>query len=163
MSNWADQLIREYEIGRKGLTTMKRELDPNDLADMNDQSKINSMIGTMTEAIDWMTIGKEPGKKRGIDKRAAYQRRAMADMDLFPSLDIVPKERELTEDEKQIIFNLIAELSPRERQCFIMNKAYMMSYAEISEELKIGRSTVQKYVERARSKISCRTDVVQSF
>lgn len=42
-----------------------------------------------------------------------------------------------------------------------MHKSYMMSYAEIGEELNLGRSTVQKNVERAKNKISCRTNVVQ--
>ncbi|SFM28860.1 RNA polymerase sigma-70 factor, ECF subfamily [Gracilibacillus orientalis] len=161
MNNWADRLIREYEIGRHDLATMKNELDPANLAEREDRSKINSMIRTMTESIEWMTTGREPGKLRGVDKKATYQRRAIADMDMFPSLDIVPEERELDEEEKRVIFNIIAELSPRERQCFIMNKAYMMSYAEISEELKVGRSTVQKYVERAKNKISCRANVIQ--
>ncbi|MGP4041911.1 sigma-70 family RNA polymerase sigma factor [Gracilibacillus sp. D59] len=153
MNNWADSLIREYEIGRRDLGEMKSKLDPTNLADREDRSKINSMIGTMTESIEWMTIGREPGKLRGVDKKAAYQRRAISDMDMFPSLDVVPKERELEEEEKQVIFNLIAELSPRERQCFILHKAYLFSYSEIAEELNIGKSTVQKYIERAKQKV----------
>ncbi|WP_339213945.1 hypothetical protein [Ornithinibacillus sp. FSL M8-0202] len=48
---------------------------------------------------------------RGIDKRAAYQGMVMKDMDMFPSLDIVPEERELSEDEKRVIFNILAEMT----------------------------------------------------
>ncbi|MGY0692633.1 sigma-70 family RNA polymerase sigma factor [Virgibacillus sp. FSP13] len=159
---WADELILQYEQGRKGLSEKKRDLSNENLRDKSDKSQINSMISTMTESIEWMTTGREPGKFRGADKRSAYQRRSMEDMDMFPSLDIVPEEKSLSNDEKQAVFDILSELSPRERQCFLLHKVYFMTYAQVSEELKIGRSTVQKYVERAKNKISCRASVVQS-
>ena len=160
LNNWADNLINEYRHGRSDLSKKKRNLGNSEL-DKDDKSKINSMIGCMSESIEWMTLGSEPGKFRGIDKKAAYQRKSMANMDMFPSLDIVPEERALDDDEKQAIFNVLVDLSPRERQCFLFHTVYFMTYAQISEELKIGRSTVQKYVERAKNKISCRASVVQ--
>lgn len=160
LENWADELILQYEQSRKGLYTMKRNLGNSEL-DKQDKSQINSMINTLQESIDWMSVGREPGKMRGIDKRAAYQRRVIADMDMFPSLDIVPEERELSDDEKRAIFNILAELSPRERQCFLLHTVYFLSFADISRELNVGKSTVQKYIERAKNKIFCRTNVVR--
>jgi RNA polymerase sigma-70 factor (ECF subfamily) len=160
LENWADQLIIEYEQGRKGLGKMKSDLGDSE-PDTLDKTQINSMIGTMSESIDWMKTGRQPDTFGGIDKRAAYQRKSIANMDLFQSLDILPAERDISEPEKQAIFNMMIDFSPRERQCFLMHNAYLMTYAEISKELGIGRSTVQKYVERAKNKISCRTDVVQ--
>ncbi|MDY0395407.1 sigma-70 family RNA polymerase sigma factor [Virgibacillus halophilus] len=181
LENWADKLLMEYEKGRKELSSKKRKLNSANLmlidgrksheidleskmqVDTNnqDKSKINSMIKDMSIAIDWMTTGSDPGKLRGVDKRAAYQRKSMADMDMFPSLDIFPEEKELNETEKEYVVNILADLSPRERQCFLLHKVYFRTFAEIGKELKIGRSTVQKYVERAKEKISCRADVVQ--
>lgn len=160
MDNWADVLINEYEQGRRGLSSMRSDLGESDI-DKQDKSQINSMIGTMSESIDWMTTGREPGKFRGVDKRAAYQRKSIANMDIFQSLDIIPEERTLSEDKKQAIFDILVNLSPRERQCFLLHEVYFMTYADIQKELKIGRSTVQKYVERAKNKISCRASVVQ--
>ena len=161
MNNWADQLIREYEWGRKDLAHKKRNL-ADTVKDRQDKTQINSMMNGMSESIEWMTYGREPGKRRGADIRGNYQKKAMAEMDMFPSLDIMPKERELSEEEKQSIYDVLIDLSPRERQCFLLHKVYFMTFAEIAEELKIGRSTVQKYVERAKNKISCRAGVVQN-
>lgn len=160
MENWADKLIREYEIGRKDLSAKKNKLNDS-LMDRQDKTQINSMMNGMNESIQWMEKGSDPGKHRGADKRGNYQRKSMAEMDMFPSLDIAPKERELSEDEKQAIYDVLIDLSPRERQCFLLHKVYFLTFAQISEELEIGRSTVQKYVERAKNKISCRASVVQ--
>lgn len=178
---WADVLLMEYEDGRKGLGEMKTQLDLQSAEWMGDQdpteidieikeaiernkqdkSKINSMMNTMSESIEWMRIGREPNTFGGIDKKAAYQRKSMENMDLFKSLDIMPEERTLTEEEKQAIFNMMIDFTPRQRQCYLMHNAYMMTYQEIALELGLGRSTVQKHIERAKQKLSCRADVVQ--
>ncbi|MGP4061495.1 sigma-70 family RNA polymerase sigma factor [Halobacillus sp. H74] len=160
MDIWADKLIREYEIGRRGLSEKKKNFNDS-VMDRQDKTLINSMMNGMSESIEWMTKGSEPGKHRGADKRGIYQKKSIAEMDMFPSLDIAPKERELSEEEKQAIYDVLIELSPRERQCFLLHKVYFLTFKQISEELKIGRSTVQKYVERAKNKISCRASVVQ--
>jgi RNA polymerase sigma-70 factor (ECF subfamily) len=160
LENWADRLIIEYEEGRKGLGDMYSVLGDTE-HDKLDKTQINSMIGTMSECIDWMKTGRQPHTFAGIDKKAAYQRKSIANMDLFQSLDVLPEEKPVTEEQKQAVFDMMIDFSPRERQCFLMHSAYLMTYAEIAEELKIGRSTVQKYVERAKRKIACRTDVVQ--
>src|SRR5690625_135832 len=94
MSNWADDLIVEYEQGREGLREMKKVLSDTEY-DKLDKRQINSMIRTMSFSIDWMKTGKEPGNLRGIDRRSIYQRRVLMDMELFPSLEIYPEDKEL--------------------------------------------------------------------
>lgn len=160
LNNWADKLILEYEEGRRDLHKMKRKLGDSEW-DLQDKTHINSMINDMTFAIDWMKIGRMPGSLRGIDKRSAYQRRALIDMDLLPSLDIVPEPRELTEEEKRAIYNVLIDLSHRERQCFLLHAALGWSFQSIADELKISKSSVQKYIERAKNKISCHTNVIR--
>lgn len=156
--NWADKLILEYEQSKQELYKMKNNLGDS-LLDQLDKTQINSMIETVQEAIEWMSTGREPNKIRGIDKKAAYQRIAIEDMDMFPSLEIIPEERKLDEKEKSTVLNILAEMTPRQRQCFLLHTVYAQSFAEIAEELNIGRSTVQKHIERAKSKI-CRANVV---
>ncbi|MFS0674245.1 sigma-70 family RNA polymerase sigma factor [Ornithinibacillus sp. 179-J 7C1 HS] len=156
--NWTDKLILEYEQSKQALFNMKNNLGDS-LLDQLDKTQINSMIETIQEAIEWMSTGREPNKIRGIDKKAAYQRMAIEDMDMFPSLEIIPEERKLNQVEKSTIINILAEMTPRQRQCFLLHTVYALSYAEISNELNIGRSTVQKHIERAKDKI-CRADVV---
>lgn len=161
--NWVDRLIMEYEDGRRELHKMKRKLSDSEFGKI-DKTQINSMISDMTYVLDWLKTGRDPDNRRGIERRSVYQRQVLADMSLFPSLDIVPEKRELTEEEKKAIYDVLLILSARERQCFIMHNAYMMSMSEISEELGIKKSTVQKYIERAREKIkkkvSCHTAVI---
>lgn len=151
--NWADRMIIEYEKGRQGLSQMKNALDPEDIHDQKDKSQINSMIGEMSEAMEWMKYGHRPGNTRGIERRAAYQRQALVNMDLMPSLDIEPKQRELTEDEKHAIRDVLILLSHRERECYLLHMAQGMSMSEIARELHISKPTVQKYIARAKDKI----------
>lgn len=161
---WADKLIGEYEVGRKGLTTMKSELNPEIVEDKQDRKQINSMINDMSYSIEWMKKGRRPGNLRGIDRRSAYQRQVLVDVDLFPSLDIEPEEREIHEEEKRALYNIILDLSHRERQCFLLYQAQGFSMQEIADELNIKKPTVQKFIDRAKNKIkrklSCHTNVI---
>lgn len=153
-------MIINYEKGRSELRKMHRNLG-NTLQDQNDKSKINSMIADMSDVIEWLQNGREPGKIRGIDKNAVYQCNSIDNMDMFPSLEIKPKERELTEDEKRAVYNALRELSPRERETFVFKHAYMWTFTQIAQELGVGKSTAQSYYERAKKKIeACRTNAV---
>ncbi|RFA37048.1 Fis family transcriptional regulator [Virgibacillus dokdonensis] len=164
IENWADKLITEYETGRKQLRQMKRKLNLELLKDKQDEKQINSMISDMSFSIEWMKLGRRPGNMRGIDKRSAYQRRALIDMDLFPSLDIEPEEKEISEEQKHLLVNILMDLSHRERQCYLLHMAQGYSMREVAEELNISKASVQKFIERAKSKInrklSCHTNVI---
>ncbi|GGB41603.1 hypothetical protein GCM10011409_18900 [Lentibacillus populi] len=165
LENWADRLLNEYEQGRKTLYNMKCNLGDSEL-DKQDKSQINSMINDMSFSIDWMKLGRRPGNMRGIDKRSAYQRRMLLDMDLLPSLDIQPEEKTLNESERQDLINILIDLSHRERQCYLLHMAQGWSMQEIADELNIKKPSVQKFIERAKNKIkvkiSCHTNVIQS-
>lgn len=157
--NWVDSFIEEYTEGRKILKE-KREALGNTELDKTDKTQINSMIEEMSVVIEWLKSGKDPYELRGKDKRSAYQKRALLNMDLFPSLDIIPasfnereNSRELTETEKEFIANVLAELSLRERQCYLLHYANRRSFEEIAIELGLRKATVQSYIIRAREKV----------
>lgn len=152
---WADNLIAEYEDGRRDLGLMRNELGDTEL-DLADKTLISGMVSDMTYSINWLKIGREPGTFQGIDKRAAYQRQMYVDdMDLFPSLELEIKE-ELPDDKKRAIIDVLMILSARERQCFILRKSYVMSLGEIAIDLSISKSSVQTFLSRAESKIKKR-------
>lgn len=151
---WADKLLEEYEDGRKDLGRMKDNLNPEILEDREDKKQINSMINDMSFSIEWLKKGRRPGNLRGVDKRSAYQRRALIDMDLFPSLDVEPEERTLNQEEKNAIIEILADLSHRERQCYLLHMANGLSLSKIGEELGISKRTAQQYVDRAKRKIN---------
>ncbi|MCT1577962.1 LuxR C-terminal-related transcriptional regulator [Oceanobacillus kimchii] len=163
LENWADELLIEYEEGRKGLRTMADELNPDENPkDKEDKRQINSMITDMSYAMDWMRTGRRPGNLRGVDKRSAYQKRVLYDMELFPSLDIEPEERTLSEEEKKQLYDILIELSHRERQCYLLHMANGASMSEISNQLGITKSSVQTFIQRAKKKISCHPSVVRN-
>ncbi|MFA1821172.1 sigma-70 family RNA polymerase sigma factor [Virgibacillus oceani] len=159
LENLADRLLAEYEEGRRDLNDMRESLDPEILEDKEDRSQINRMISSMTFSIDWMRTGRMPGSLRGIDRRSAYQRRALIDMDLFPSLDIQPEERVLTQEERESIIDVLIDLSHRERQCYLLHIANGLSLSEIGKVLGISKRTAQQYVDRAKKKIGSRQGV----
>lgn len=162
--NWVDRLIYEYSNGRKDLRVKVAE------ADVDDKTVINSMINEMTDVIKWLKTGKDPYDFRSNEKKSAYQRRVLLDMDLFPSLDIIPESAEeqdageLTEEQKELIVEVLIELSWRERQCYLLHYANERTFQEISNELGITKSSVQSYINRAKEKInkkvSCHTEAV---
>lgn len=153
MSNWADKLIQEYSYHKKELEYLKARLDPTNPKDNADLKIINSMIEDMSYALEWMKKGRRPGNLHGVDKRSIYQRRALLDMDLFPTIELETKESILSEEQKHQIINILVELSHRERQCYLMHMAYGMSLTEIAEELNLKKRTVQQYIDRAKDKI----------
>lgn len=167
--NWVDRLLHEYSEGRKELRVKVNFLGDSEI-DKIDKSKINSMINEMSEVIKWLKSGKDPYDFRGNDKRSAYQKRVLLDMDLFPSLDIIPDSfkdespRGLTQEEKELVTNVLIELSWRERQCYLLHYANRRTFQEISDELGVTKSAVQSYMTRARGKvsefISCHTEAI---
>ncbi len=160
---WVDRMIIEYEDGRRDLQRIKNNLGDSEI-DKMDKTQVNGMINDMSFAIDWMRTGRRPGNLRGIDRRSVYQRTALVDMDLMPSLDIQPEPGELGEREKQALVNMLIDLSHRERQCYLLHMAQGWSMQEIANELNIKKPTVQKFIERAKNKIkrklSCHTNVI---
>ncbi|HLR58903.1 MAG TPA: sigma factor-like helix-turn-helix DNA-binding protein [Pseudogracilibacillus sp.] len=149
---WADTLITEYEEGRRDLNRMREELGTTE-RDLSDKTLINGMISDMTFSLNWLKIGKEPGALRGNDRRSVYQHQVYMDMDLFPSLELQPKE-ELPDDEKKAIIDILMILSARERQCYVLYNAYALTMREIGEELKVSEDTVRTYLNRADKKIN---------
>lgn len=165
MLSWVDRLVIEYEQGRESLQQMKSNLGNSELDNL-DKSQINSMIREISDVIKWLKTGRDPFAIRGIDRRSAYQKRVLYDMDLFPSLDILPDsmqeiDRELTNEEKELVADILLVLSPRERTCFLLHHVNLLSFEEIAQELNLSKSSVQSYIQRARNKIknkvSCHT------
>lgn len=152
MKTWTDQLIEEYNTGRKQLEQYRNRLD-NDL-DHNEHRIVSEMISDMDYALEWMKIGRKPDARRGIDRRSVYQRTAYMSMDIFPALDLEPEETEITQEQKKKIVEVLMHLSDRERECYLLHMAQGLSMNAIALELGIRKGTVQDYILRAKSKIN---------
>lgn len=153
METWSEKLISEYKISKKQIEDYRDSLNVNDPLNQEEFRIISEMISDMQYSIDWMKRGRRPGTIRGIEKRSIYQRRALLDMDLFPAIDMRPKQVYLNEEQKVQLINILVDFSYRERECYLLHMAYGLSMSEIAIELNLKKRTVQQYVERAKEKV----------
>lgn len=167
MSNWVDEMIASYTENRRELSQMKRNLNPENPKDAEDEKLINSMIRDMSETIDWLETGRDPKVRKGIHVDSIYHVQSYGNMDLIPDImeqleedDINQRHIFMTKDEKIIMGDIIKTLSARERQCYFLHVGHKKSMGEIAIELGISKSTVQTHITRAQNKVKSRIDEV---
>ncbi|MGR6896980.1 sigma factor-like helix-turn-helix DNA-binding protein [Rummeliibacillus sp. BSL5] len=155
MENWADNLLQEYKENRAALHKMKAKID---IDNFEDETQINSMIESMTFAIDWMETGRNPDAYRGVDKRSIYQKQFFESIDVIPDItdqlyDINSKQLYMSQDEKKRLAKIFASWSHKERICYVKHVVEQKSFQQIANELKLSKSTVQTNINRAKSKV----------
>lgn len=162
MLNWADKLIQEYTVGQLELTKRADRLDRNNPSNKDDLKQINSMIESMSFSLEWMATGRQPGTYRGVEKRAIYQRQYIESMDTIPDiteqLETDHKHLYISKEERLILADILATMSHRERQCYVLHEGQGMSMGRIAEEIGLKKRTVQQYIERARAKVKERVE-----
>jgi positive control factor len=157
-----NNLLKEYKESLK----ITRKMYLNALE--GDKKIIAGMISDLEFAIEWMSTGRRPGNKRGIERRAAYQREKPFDpllmQKFFRSSEPVYKwddeerkeENLITEWDRQRIEDALSVLTKREREVYLMSRGYCLTYSEIANYLCISSSSVQTLIERAEKKIQKR-------
>jgi positive control factor len=155
-----EKLLKQY------IETLKATRNLLEKADDEDKPIIRGMISDLEFAIEWMSTGRRPGNKRGIERRAAYQREKPFDpllmQKFFRSSEKVykwddhEKEHVITEWDRQRIEDALSVLTDREREVYLMSRGYCLTYSEIANYLCISSSSVQTMVERAERKIKKR-------
>ncbi|GIO33109.1 positive control factor [Paenibacillus albilobatus] len=126
-------------------------------ADADDKKTISGMISDCEYAIEWLSTGRRPGNKRGIERRAAYQRERLVDplkMQAYVQNSKAGSPSNLTEWQRFQIQDALSRLSDRERECYVLAHGECFSFSYIADLLGISRSSVEEYVERAQRKIS---------
>jgi RNA polymerase sigma-70 factor (ECF subfamily) len=113
------------------------------------------MIGNCEYSLQYLETGGNPNRRRGVEAR--YERPwdpAWITKYESPNGWVVEREsRDLTDDERFRIEEAMRDLTDREKQCFMMSAVDGMTEYDIARELHLGRSTVQKFLERAKNKI----------
>ncbi|RTE05548.1 RNA polymerase subunit sigma-24 [Paenibacillus whitsoniae] len=126
----------------------------------NDEAElitIKEMMSDVVYAIEWMHTGRRPGNKRGIERRAGYQRYKLLDplrMQSFVSNTTAASPSTLTDHQRYQIKDALSRLSEQERECYVLAHGHCLSYSDIAKLLNIAKSSVQTYVERAQKKVS---------
>jgi len=157
---YMQQLIEEYKQSLKEARKMYIK------ASEEDKKIIAGMISDLEYAIEWMKTSKMPGNRRGIERRAAYQREKPFDPLLMQKFfrsnepvyewDNHEKENVITSWDRERIEDALSVLTDREREVYLMSRGYCLTYSEIANYLCISSSSVQTMIERAEKKIKKR-------
>ena len=153
-------LAQEYKQSLKTARKMYHN------ASEEDKKTIAGMISDLEFAIEWLETGRRPGNRRGVERRAAYQREKLFDPLLMqkyfrstePTYEWDDHEREsiITSWDRERIEDALSVLTDREREVYLMSRGYCLTYSEIANYLCISSSSVQTMIERAERKIKKR-------
>ncbi|WP_051236817.1 sigma-70 family RNA polymerase sigma factor [Paenibacillus pinihumi] len=118
---------------------------------------IKGMISDVNYAIEWLHTGRQPGTRRGIDRRAVYQNTILMDPSIMANFSNQYNSRSsttLTEHERDRLRDVLQILSEQERKCYVLSYGHGYSHSEIARMLVLQKGTVDKYVQRAHEKVS---------
>lgn len=165
-ASWTND-IRELKLSyRNTYWNLRRSLkraqavnrdDHGQLVEHPDVKVLKQAISDINYSIQWMHTGRRPGNKRGVERRAGYQREKLMDpvrMQAFVSQSSAGSASNLSEYERHLIEDALSRLSTQERACYEMvhGQAYTLAYT--AKTLGIERGSVESYVKRAHKKIS---------
>lgn len=126
-------------------------------ADADDRKIISGMISDCEYVMEWLETGRRPGNKRGIERRASYQKEKLMDplrMQAFIQKSTAGSPVNLTEWQNFQIEEALSNLSEREKECYILSYGECFSQEKIAKMLGLSRSSIEKYIKRASEKIS---------
>ncbi|MCM3651316.1 sigma-70 family RNA polymerase sigma factor [Metabacillus litoralis] len=156
-----EDLIFEYKRSLKEARKMYKhfkEIDPVKLTakQSSDKKLISSMISDLEYTIEWLEKGRQPGAKRGYDRRDSYKRMLIKDPKIIEtfSKDINKEsDEEVSSWDLERINDALSVLTNREKEIFLLNKVQLYSYEEIADVLGVSKSTVQTNMKRAENKM----------
>ncbi|MDG0809726.1 sigma factor-like helix-turn-helix DNA-binding protein [Cohnella rhizosphaerae] len=117
------------------------------------------MIASCSYIIDWLESGRMPGNRRGIERRAGYQREIPTDPSAMAAVLEGRSGCALSDGEGEsdapslALERALGGLTERERDCFRLTQAEGFTLVEAAEVLKISKSSAGTYLLRARRKI----------
>ncbi|MFP4976367.1 sigma factor-like helix-turn-helix DNA-binding protein [Paenibacillus sp. CN-4] len=147
--------ILNYKISLRKAERAYRQAHKRDDAD--DKKVISGMISDLGYTIEWLSTGRQPGNKRGIERRAGYEREILLDplkMQAFASRSTAGSPSNLTDDQRDKIEEALRYLSPRQRECYMLAHGECFSHGQIANLLGITSSSVQGYIEEAQRRVS---------
>ncbi|QOS77940.1 RNA polymerase subunit sigma-24 [Paenibacillus sp. JNUCC31] len=128
-----------------------------DRADADDKKIISKIISECEFVEEWLSTGRRPGNKRGVERLAAYQREVLVDplkMQAYVSNSKAGSPSNLTDWQRFQISDALSRLSDRERECYVLAHGECYSHSAIADMLYISKDSVSEYIDRAQRKIS---------
>lgn len=156
-----EDLIFEYKRSLKKARKMYKtfkEIDPTEMTakQATDKKLISSMVSDLEFTIEWLEKGRQPGAKRGYDRRESYKRMLIKDPKIIETFSAsVDREQDegISEWDIERINDALSVLTNREKEIFLLNKVELFSYEEIADLLGVTKSTVQTNMKRAENKM----------
>jgi RNA polymerase sigma-70 factor (ECF subfamily) len=145
LKTWVDELIDQYISGVRGLKAYRDSLDRSDIYEADESKTVSGMLSDMRYALDWMRRGRRPGSRKGAERRDIYRRR-----------ELLAQVEPLTEEERQRLIDCVAVMTERELTCWLLHMAHGLTQNEIADRLGVSRTSVQQFLNRAKSKIQQR-------
>ncbi|MFA4132571.1 MULTISPECIES: sigma factor-like helix-turn-helix DNA-binding protein [unclassified Brevibacillus] len=154
-------LLKSYKETKIGLTDAyeqrRGDAEAGNEEAMAERQLIGEMRGEVDWIIEWLETGRRPGNKRGIERRAAYERDKLMDpvrMQAFVSRSTAGSPCNLTEWQRFQLEDALSSLTERERECYVLTHGEGFSFDDTARMLQISKSSVQTLVTRAQAKIS---------
>lgn len=149
--DYGQGMLPEYQISLKSVEQLYKS------ADEDDKKVIAGMVSDCKYVIEWLSSGRRPGNKRGIERRAGYEREILLEpirMQNFAGrFKAVPSEG-ISEDRRFQLEYVLGLLSRRERECYVLASGEGFSHVAIAGMLMISAGSVSEYIQRAQKKIS---------
>lgn len=142
-------LIKEYNRSLYLVNNLRQ------FANETDGELLESMASDLRYSLEWLKSGRRPGNRRGIERRAAYQRERPIDPIHIQNFyaNPIPEKCTVTDSDRARIEDALSVLTEREREVYLMAKGGCLSYSQIAEKLNVAKGTVQDTLERAEKKI----------
>ena len=140
----------------KEAQSVTRDEDGN-IVQHPDVKVLKGAISDVNFTIQYLHTGRRPGNKRGIERRAAYQREVLMDpikMQAYISQSHAGSPANLSDYEQMQIEDALSLLSKQEKICYEMKHGQCLSLEYIGNYLGISKGVVDNYVRRAQKKIS---------
>lgn len=128
-----------------------------------DKRIIAGMVSDCEFVVEWMETGRRPGSRRGIERRAGYEREVPLEperMQRFaapPPADPALREEEGESLSGRRLFQLeyaLSRLSARERECYELAYGQGLSHGDIAVMLRLTAGSVGEYLQRAQQKMA---------
>ncbi|KEO84769.1 sigma factor-like helix-turn-helix DNA-binding protein [Tumebacillus flagellatus] len=151
MSKSQHDLLLQYKKTRRDLRAKHDRTESKE-----DQALLSQMIGDVEFVIEWLSTGRQPESRRGIDRRSVYELTKVWDPEWFKEF-VAPvaatSEYELSLSDEFSLDDAMTGLSERERQCYVLHVGFDYSMLQVAQELNIKKASVQNHLKEAAKKI----------
>lgn len=128
----------------------------------NDKKIVNSWISNLQYSIQWLSTGKRPGSRRGIERRSVYQKEILVDSTEIARvidskqnsfLESVQDTEEELKHFEQVTNCILDVLTEKEQDIYKMHINGLAPF-EIAKYMEMPYKTVYKTISRCKEKIS---------